>query len=285
MNKPAFSALVRMTCLYLAAFPLFVWANPTEQLPGGPLAAASPADDEHAPENESTNMAEDGADRSVTPRRPLAIVRRFNPLVQVRHLADEDWIGAARTHPLHDADTLRTGDEGFAVVQFMDNSVARVRPNSLLIVHGESRAPGNTAARIAVELGEMFLSVQSSASAYEIATPSAVAAVRGTRFSTWVSPTGASSFTGFSGHVLITALASGNVVPLVRGTRAEVDAAGEEIELTRVTEDELDTAYDEYQRMDDELDIKSLWLRFIDAEGRTEEIELEYFQVQPDEEE
>ncbi len=216
--------------------------------------------------------------------RPLAIVRRFNPLVMIRHATIDDWIDAVRTHPLHDSDTLRTGEDGFAVVQFMDNSIARVRPNSLLIVNGEVRAPDNTSSRIAIEVGDMFLNIRSTNSNYEVATPSAVAAVRGTEFSTRVTGTGQTFFTGFSGQVDITALSSGQGATLRRGMGAEVDADGEEITLSDLTDDGLNSLYALYQDEDDDPETRIIRLRFVNSDGEVEVIEFEYYEVDPDDE-
>ena len=216
-------------------------------------------------------------------RRPLAIVRRFNPLVLIRHGDNNEWIDARTTHPLHNADTLRTGEEGFAVVQFMDNSVARVRPNSLLIITGEARAPDNTSSRISVEVGDLFLNIRGGHSQYEVATPSAVAAVRGTEFSTSVSSTGETEFTGFSGEVVVTALGSGETYALGSGFRASVDALGQQIIASEINEEEMQRQYSVYTEMDEDLDIKTIRLQFINEAGEVEIIELEYIEVSPDE--
>lgn len=232
-------------------------------------------------EPETANAA--GYRTSADARRPLAIVRRFNPLVLIRHQDNNEWVDARTTHPLHDADTLRTGEEGFAVVQFMDNSVARVRPNSLLIITGEAKAPDNTSSRISVEVGDLFLNIRGGNSQYEVATPSAVAAVRGTEFSTNVSATGETEFTGFSGEVLITALGSGETYTLGSGFSASVDAEGQQITPRELEEEERQRQYSAYTEMDDELEIKTIRLQFINEAGEIEVIELEYIEVRPDE--
>ncbi|MEX0681718.1 MAG: FecR family protein [Balneolales bacterium] len=234
--------------------------------------------------SENINFIPGNSETVYVQRRPLAIVRRFNPLVIVRHADVENWVDAERTHPLHDTDTLRTGDDGFAVVQFMDNSVARVRPNSLLIVNGEVNTPGSISSRVSVEEGDMFLNIRGLNSIYEVATPSAVAAVRGTEFTTHVDETGQSSFTGFSGEVEITALSSGQTVRLTRGLRAHVDAGGVDITLSEVGDDELDSQYSMYEGMDGDLDIRTIRLHLTNDEGEVEIIEFEYYEVDSEDE-
>jgi len=115
-------------------------------------------------------------------RRPLAIIRRFNPDVLVRSNGKAEWANATVTQPLFNADSLVTNDSGFAMIQFMDNSIVRMRPNSLLVVGGESRTRESTVTRLTMEAGEIFVSVTGLGQSTEVVTPSAVAAVRGTNF-------------------------------------------------------------------------------------------------------
>lgn len=217
-----------------------------------------------------------------TQKRPLAIVQRFTPLVLVRHSHGDQWQDAYRTHPLHDADTLRTGDDGFAVVQFMDNSVARVRPNSLLIINGDVRAPGSITSRISMEVGDMLLQVRGANSTYEVATPSAVAAVRGTRFSTQVTPDGRTFFTGFSGEIQIQAVTSGQLLNLTQGLQAEVDASGNTITLLELDDDSLNNRYILYDHDEQPLEKKTIRIRFVNDDGEEEIIEFEYYEVPQD---
>lgn len=115
-------------------------------------------------------------------RRPLAIIRRFNPDVFVKTNGKSEWANATVTQPLFNADSLVTNDSGFAMIQFMDNSIVRMRPNSLLIVGGESRTRESTVTRLTMGAGEIFVSVTGLGESTEVVTPSAVAAVRGTNF-------------------------------------------------------------------------------------------------------
>jgi hypothetical protein len=115
-------------------------------------------------------------------RRPLAIIRRFNPDVFVKTNGKSEWANATVTQPLFNADSLVTNDSGFAMIQFMDNSIVRMRPNSLLIVGGESRTRESTVTRLTMSAGEIFVSVTGLGESTEVVTPSAVAAVRGTKF-------------------------------------------------------------------------------------------------------
>ena len=74
--------------------------------------------------------------------RPLAIVKRFKPNVDVENKsADRSKrlnLDTDKGEQLFNGDTLRTDSEGYALVVFMDKSIAKVKPQSLLIVRGES---------------------------------------------------------------------------------------------------------------------------------------------------
>ena len=76
--------------------------------------------------------------------RPLAIVRRFKPEVDVLSKDRGAYMLDLRENvgePLFDGDTLATGQSGYALVIFTsDNSVAKVKPESMLVIRGESLA-------------------------------------------------------------------------------------------------------------------------------------------------
>lgn len=115
-------------------------------------------------------------------RRPLAIIRRFNPEVFIKSAGKEEWESAKVAYPLFNADSLVTSDTGFAMIQFMDNSIVRMRPSSLLVIGGESKSRESTVTRLTMSAGEIFVSVTGLGESTEVVTPSAVAAVRGTNF-------------------------------------------------------------------------------------------------------
>lgn len=211
--------------------------------------------------------------------RPLAMVRRFKPQVIVKDMNREEWINAHRAHQLFSSDTLRTGDDGHAVVQFMDNSIARLKPNTELVVTGESNSVNSTSARMAVEIGEIYLNVTGQQSTYDVVTPTAVAAVKGTSFISQVNTDGSSTFTGLSGIVEITATTSGQQVNIGRRDRAFVEATGNQIEVTEVSDQEVDDAEQEYDSdFDETATPKILRLRFRNADGQIRELEIEYFE-------
>lgn len=187
-------------------------------------------------------------------------------------------VEATRAFELFDQDTLVTDeDNGYAQVQFMDNSMARVQPNSVLIVRGEITEQNTTAAQLALELGEAFLNVEGDQSQYEVSTASAVAAVRGTEFTSAAHEDGSSTFVGFSGEVEVTALTSEDTVTLQANEGAHVDASGDAIEQFEVSEEEIQQMRQEYENRDQGTRGDILRLNFENEDGEIREIELRYY--------
>ena len=211
-------------------------------------------------------------------RQPLAIVRRFRPTVNVRESDEPVWVEARIAHELYDRDTLRTEGDGYAVVQLVDNSLVRVRPNSMLIIRGDANDRGGLNSRINVESGSINLSVSGRQSEYEVGTQTAVAAVKGTQFSTTINPDGTSTFVCFSGEVEITALESGQTVSLVQRRRALVEADGRRIRLQRVSRREIRRLEREEVRLEEASSPSILRIRLMNNEGEIREIDIPYFE-------
>lgn len=215
-------------------------------------------------------------------QRPLAIVRRFRPMVQVRDSENVEWVEATVAYQLFDKDTLRTESEGYAVLQLIDNSLARVRPNSVLVIRGEPNSRNGLNSRIQVESGEVNLRVEGRVSQYEVATPSAVAAVKGTEFTTRILLDGSSEFICYSGIVEVRANTSGRAQNLTRRRRAVVDPNGNNIMINTLSNQEVRRNQSEYQQLDTSSKPKVVRIRFVNADGQVQEIEIQYFEkLQP----
>ena len=204
---------------------------------------------------------------TISDDRPLAIVRRFKPTVSVdnaklserKDLNLEDNLG----EKLYSGDTLYTDSEGYALVVFMDNSIAKVKPNSMLVVRGDTDKAikkGNT--RIDLGLGEIFLEVQpQGGNDFEVNTSRSLASVKGTKFGNtndgyvWVK----------EGQVDVVALVSGETVSLFEKMYAQVNEEG----------NELDGGY---ENLDENLIKKQMKVRFRDANGQIREVIIDYFE-------
>jgi hypothetical protein len=213
--------------------------------------------------------------------KPLAIVRRFKPEVLVRFSNQRTWVQAEMAQQLFDRDTLRTGEDGYAVVQLVDNSIARVRPNSLLIIRGEVNDRDGVNSRISVESGSMNISVTGRQSEYEILTPTGVAAIKGTQISATVNDDGSSTFVCFTGEVLVSAINTGQQVSLTRRRRAIIDPAGNTIRVESVSRREVRRIENEETNMQEAATPKFLRIRMMNAAGEIVDVEIPYFEQDP----
>lgn len=212
--------------------------------------------------------------------RPLAIVKRFKPTVAVDNskyesekiLDEEDGIG----EQLFDGDTLRTDKDGYALIVFMDRSIAKVKPNSLLIVRGETeRASKKSSTRIDLSLGEIFMNIEPQGNNdFEVSTSRSLASVKGTQWG--------NNANGFvwvkEGQVDVTALLSGETISLFEKMYAQVNEAGDQIESGTLGDDEIDDLDEGFDELDEELIKKQLKLRFRDANGQIREIVIDYYE-------
>ncbi len=211
--------------------------------------------------------------------RPLAIVRRFKPIVELSSINKrtieldlEKNIG----EKLFNGDTLTTNADGYALVIFMDNSIAKVKPTSELIVRGfEQPSSKNTIRRIDLEKGQIFLDVEPQGSgSFEVATDKAIASVKGTRFG--------SNADGFiwveEGQVDVNAANSDEKVSLFEQMYAQVDEAGITIETGKITPDELENFQKGYDVLEEDIMEKEIKLRFRDLNGEIREITIPIFE-------
>lgn len=216
-----------------------------------------------------------GASVYNTDDRPLAFVQKFKPSVGLEENGIVNNI-QERGRPLFDGDTLRTDQNGFALVQFMDKSMAKIKPDSRLIVRGDIEDKQNTSTRIGLELGEILLNVsERGAQDFEVATNSSVASVKGTTFGAtyddyfWVE----------EGEVDVTSNRSGQSVTLGEKSYAEVKEDGS-IESGELTDEELAEKKSEYEEMDEKLDPIIYKIRFTNGDGEEQVIEVKVFENQ-----
>jgi hypothetical protein len=205
--------------------------------------------------------------------RPLAFVQKFKPSVDVKNAGKVVNL-KKRGKPLYSGDTLRTYKNGFALVQFMDKSLAKVKPDSRLVVRGNVEDKNNTSTRIGLELGEIFLNVSKQGKDnFEVATNTSVASVKGTEF-------GASSDEYFwvkEGEVEVMVNRTGQTVTLTDRTYGQVQDDGS-IETGELSEDDVDEKDDEYAQMDEKMEPEIYELRFIDENGQERVIKVKVFE-------
>lgn len=212
--------------------------------------------------------------------RPLAIVKRFKPDVLLTNLDVDKFINLDleenKGEQLFDGDSLATNEEGFALVVFMDASVAKVKPSSLLILNGSvATASKAMNTRINLKNGEIFLNVEpQGGNDFEVATSRSLASVQGTDFG--------SRFDGFvwveEGQVDVTALNSGQTVSLFEQMYAQVDEQGNNVESGTLSQEEIDDLGEGYDEMERDLVQKEIILRFRDQNGQLREVRIDVYE-------
>jgi hypothetical protein len=212
--------------------------------------------------------------------REIGIVRRFKPDVTVTNLEKDKFkkldLSEDIGERLYSGDSLLTDSEGFALVYFMDKSIAKVKPNSLLIINGDvelSSKVSNT--MINLQKGELFLQVQPQGSnEFEVYTSRSLASVKGTDFGSksdgyvWVE----------EGQVDVTALTSGETISLFDEMYAQVDEGGNDIDSGMLSQAQLRNLNTGYDEMDSDLIPKEIILKFRDQNGQLREIRIDVFE-------
>ncbi|MEL7833490.1 FecR family protein [Fodinibius sp. Rm-B-1B1-1] len=205
--------------------------------------------------------------------RPLAFVQKFKPSVGLENNGTITDI-QERGRPLFDGDTLRTDQNGFALVQFMDKSMAKIKPDSRLIVRGDIEDKQNTSTRIGLELGEILLNVsERGAQNFEVATNSSVASVKGTSFGA----THDDYFWVEEGEVEVTSNKSGESVTLGEKSYGQVQEDGS-IESGELTDEELEERNSEYAEMDEKVEPTIYKVRFTNEDGEERVIDVKVFE-------
>lgn len=212
--------------------------------------------------------------------RPLAIVKHFKPNVDISKGADYGPkrldVQTDKAQQLFDGDTLRTDKDGYALVVFMDKSIAKVKPQSLLVVRGESEKTSKRSnTRIDLSLGEILLNVEPQGNNdFEVSTSRSLASVKGTVFGgnsdgyVWVK----------EGQVDVTARESGETISLFKQMFAQVNDSGDEISSGNLTENELEEFEEGYNDLNEELLKKKIKFKFKDANGQIREVIIDYYE-------
>lgn len=122
--------------------------------------------------------------------------------VLLRKAGSEDWVAASEGIDLFEGDSIKTKSKSSAILKFDDGSMTKIGSLTVLnlsklFIEGKSKST-----MIDVEIGKTWLRVKkiSADDSFSVRTPSAIAGVRGTFFSSEVEET-ASTFDVFEGEV------------------------------------------------------------------------------------
>jgi len=110
-------------------------------------------------------------------------------------------------------DQIKTGDDGYAVLVFLDDkSQIKIRENSEIVISG-TRSTEAISKKIAMQVGTLKAEVSPQRKGeFVIATPTSVASVKGTVFWVKSDPVMGDVFYGMSGSVEVTNNESGAVI-------------------------------------------------------------------------
>jgi hypothetical protein len=205
----------------------------------------------------------------------VAFVRRYVPSVTVTNVSYADSLQEVG-RALISGDTLTTGNSGYAMVLFLDESIARVSPSSQMVIRSELNPDRNLNLRthVGMLLGGIFLDVESNPNReFEITTTRAVASVKGTRFGVtaddkiWVE----------EGEVEVTIRETGEVRSLGNKMYLQVEADGT-VDSGELTDQELAELVDEYEILESDLIERQMKIQFRNRSGDPVEEQIRVFE-------
>lgn len=200
----------------------------------------------------------------------LGLVTKYKPSISVEN-TDRTLIAEKGTQ-LMSGDTVTTNENGFALIQFIDASFARIKPHTELVVRGEVVNGRNTATRIGMEAGEIFLNVtQRSITNFEVATSTTVASVRGTEFGA----TFDNYFYVVEGEVELLS-ETGQTASITENMYGQVNEDGT-IDTGNLTAEQIADLMEDYGELEEQSTPRVLRLRFVDANGQIRIIEIELY--------
>ncbi|MBI2429153.1 MAG: FecR domain-containing protein, partial [Ignavibacteriales bacterium] len=114
-------------------------------------------------------------------QKKKAVATVFKPVGSVEHKPEnKDWTKAKPATPLISGDLIRTGENSFAIIKFLENSVLRVQEKSEVTINGEI-SKGEFSKNVHLERGELGFNVKKRPNEkFEFSTPTSVASIRGT---------------------------------------------------------------------------------------------------------
>jgi hypothetical protein len=112
--------------------------------------------------------------------KPVAAVHK--PVGTVEFMASgKSWTKAVPATPLYSGDKVKTGDNSFVIIKFIENSILRIQEKSEITVHGDMTKNKEFSKNVYMERGSLGFTVQKRANEkFEFSTPTSVASIRGT---------------------------------------------------------------------------------------------------------
>lgn len=110
----------------------------------------------------------------------VGVLTKVIQKVEYKYVEDGNWDNAELGGVLYDGDEVRTGNRSLALLKFLDNSLLRVRQNSIVTIYGtkeNSKLNKNTF----IQQGKVGFEVSKQEDEeFKFTTPTGVASIRGT---------------------------------------------------------------------------------------------------------
>jgi hypothetical protein len=213
-----------------------------------------------------------------SPGTSTSVITTVSGEVTMKKASSADWVKAEIKMEIKIGDAIKTGAEASAKITFFDGSTIELKANTQIeftdLVKEQSKK-----IRMKQEIGETVSKVQKlvdSASRYEIETPAAVAAVRGSQMIVEVNTSGTTSVGNIEGSISV--IAQGKEVNIPVGKHSTVvpgatpsqptEGTTSLILTSRVYPDPTGDLFDSQSKQvsgTDYLDIQSSQIFFIDG--------------------
>ena len=132
--------------------------------------------------------------------RPVAVMSKIIGDVKVDLVTQPGWKSAEWGEKLFNGDKLKTGQESFSSIIFLDRSLVKIRENSKFTIKSKRTIKRELDTEINLKVGELNLKV-SKGSKFKIQTPTSVASVKGTELNLLVRDDGTTILTVIEGTV------------------------------------------------------------------------------------
>ncbi len=136
----------------------------------------------------------------------VAAIQSFKGNVKVQRMHDTAWIDADVGMQLYEGDIVKTGGRSKVVIELDDGSITQLASLATMKMEKMRKSLKGKNTNLDVEIGKTWMKVKKlnrKRDAFNVSTPTAVAGVRGTYFSTEVEETTDSTFDVFDGEISV----------------------------------------------------------------------------------
>lgn len=113
---------------------------------------------------------------------PVALIMKVVQDVEFKKSNSVDWAKAKSGEMLITGDEVRTGGKSLALIKFLDNSLLRVRENSVVKIYADKQQDKRVSKTTHIEKGKVGFEISKQKNdEFRFTTPTMVASIRGTR--------------------------------------------------------------------------------------------------------